>query len=67
MVCGIECGNHKVSYGVLSCRTIYSVNQSCIYLWGVKSEFINITQGVAQGCTLSPTLFLIFVDFNEGD
>ena len=43
-------------------RNINIVNQSCIYLDGIKSEFFNITQGVAQGCTLSPTLFLIFVD-----
>ena len=41
---------------------IYNVNQSCVYLDGIKSEYFCITQGVAQGCTLSPTLFLIFVD-----
>ena len=43
-------------------RSIYNVNQSCVYLDGIKSEYFGITQGVAQGCTLSPTLFLIFVD-----
>ena len=43
-------------------RNIYNVNQSCVYLDGFKSEYFGITQGVAQGCTLSPTLFLIFVD-----
>ena len=43
-------------------RNIYNVNQSCVYLDGIKSEYFGITQGVAQGCTLSPTLFLIFVD-----
>ena len=43
-------------------RNIYNVNQSCAYLGGIKSEYFGITQGVAQGCTLSPTLFLIFVD-----
>ena len=42
-------------------RNIYNVNQSCVYL-DIKSEYFGITQGVAQGCTLSPTLFLIFVD-----
>ena len=41
---------------------MYNVNQSCIYLDSDKSELFNITQVVAQGCTLSPTLFLIFVD-----
>ena len=43
-------------------RNIYNVNQSCVYLYGIKSEYFGITQGVAQGFTLSPTLFLIFVD-----
>ena len=28
----------------------------------IKSEYFGITQGVAQGCTLSPTLFLIFIN-----
>ena len=43
-------------------RNIYNVYQSCIYLNGIKSVYFGITQGVAQGCALSPTLFLIFVD-----
>ena len=43
-------------------RNIYNVNQSCVYLDGIKSEYFGITQRVAQGCTLSPMLFLIFVD-----
>ena len=43
-------------------RNIYNVNQSCVYLDGIKSEYFGITQGVAQGCTLSPTSFMIFVD-----
>ena len=41
---------------------IYKVNQNCIYLDAVNSEFFNITQSVAQGRILSPTSFLIFVD-----
>ena len=40
-------------------NNIYNVNQSCVYLDDIKSEYFGITQGVAQGCTLSPTLFLI--------
>ena len=43
-------------------RNIYNVNQSCVYLDGIKSQYFGITQGVAQFCTLSLTLFLIFVD-----
>ena len=41
-------------------RNIYNVNQSCIYFDGSKSEYCSITM---HGCnTLSPTLFLIFVE-----
>ena len=29
---------------------------------GCKSDYFDIYQGVAQGCTLSPTLFLFFID-----
>ena len=29
---------------------------------GCKSDHFDIYQGVAQDCTLSPTLFLIFID-----
>ena len=43
-------------------RNIYNVNQSCIDLDVIKSQYSGITQGVAQGCTLSPTLFPIFVE-----
>ena len=63
MVCGIECGEMGIKgklWRVI--RNIYNVNQSCVYLDGIKSEYFDIAQGVAQGCTLSPTLFLIFVD-----
>ena len=31
-----------------------------MYLKGIKSEYFGITQGVAQGYTLSLTSFLIF-------
>ena len=43
-------------------RNIYNVNGRCVYLDGIKSEYFGVTQGVAQGCTLSPTLLPIFVD-----
>ena len=43
-------------------RNIYNVNNSCVFLNGCKSDYFDIYQGVAQGCTLSPTLFLIFID-----
>ena len=43
-------------------RNIYNVNSSCVFLNGCKSDYFDIYQGVAQGCTLSPSLFLIFID-----
>ena len=43
-------------------RNIYNVNSSCVFLNGCKFDYFDIYQGVAQGCTLSPTLFLIFID-----
>ena len=29
---------------------------------GKNFRFLSVNQGVAQGCTLSPTLFLIYID-----
>ena len=50
-------------------RNIYNVNQSCVYLDGIKSEYFDITQGVAQGGTLA--ISNVVPDFcrwfNEGD
>ena len=43
-------------------RNSYNVNHSCVFLNGCKSDYFDIYQDVAQGCTLSPTLFLIFID-----
>ena len=43
-------------------RNIYNVNRSCVCLNGCKSDYFDTYQGVAQGCTLSLTLFLIFID-----
>ena len=43
-------------------RSLYLKNRSCVYLEGKTSGFFSVNQGVAQGCTLSPTLFLIYID-----
>ena len=43
-------------------RSLYNDNRSCIFLDGKCSEYFPINQGVAQGCTLSPTLFLIYIN-----
>ena len=49
-------------------RNTYNVNQSCIYLDGIKSEYFRITQGVAKGCTLSPIIIPDFYRwFDEED
>ena len=36
--------------------------KSAMMLDGEISKYFDILQGVAQGCTLSPTLFKIFID-----
>ena len=38
--------------------SLYVNNRSCIFLKGKSSDYFPINQGLAQGCTLSPTLFL---------
>ena len=43
-------------------RNIYNVNHSYAFLNGCKSDYFDIYQGVVQGCALSPTLFLIFIN-----
>ena len=43
-------------------RSLYVNNRSCVFLEGKCSDFFPINQGVAQGCTLSPTLFLIYIN-----
>ena len=40
----------------------YVNNRSCILLEGKSSDYFSIDQGVAQGCTLLPTLFLIYIN-----
>ena len=43
-------------------KSLYINNRSCIFLEGRPFEFFSINHGVAQGCTLSPTLFLICIN-----
>ena len=43
-------------------RSFYANNRSCVFLEGKSSEFFSINQGVAHGCTLSPTLFLTYIN-----
>ena len=43
-------------------RSLYVNNRSYIFLEGKSLEFFLIKQEVAQGCTLQPTLFLIYIN-----
>ena len=53
---GIKCGKLEIKGKMWRVvRSLY-VNNSCIFLEGKSSKFLPIKQGVAQGCTLLPTL-----------
>ena len=43
-------------------KNMYDIIQSAVSLEGEVSEQFNIGQGVAQGCSLSPILFSIFIN-----
>ena len=43
-------------------RSLYVNNRSCIFLEGKSPDYFSFNQGVAQGCTLLPTLFLIYIN-----
>ena len=63
MVYGLGCGNWVlgVRCGELlrRCMTL----QRVLFYWrGKKSKPFDISQGVAQGCSLSPILFSIFIN-----
>ena len=59
---GIKCGNLEIKGKMWRVvRSLY-INNSCIFLEGKSSEFFLIKQGVAQGCTLSPTFKKIYIN-----
>lgn len=43
-------------------RNMYAKTRSCVLVNGIRTEYFPIQRGTAQGCTLSPLLFDIFVD-----
>ena len=43
-------------------KKIYESSKSAVLLEGEKSDTFTIEQGVAQGCSLSPILFSVFVN-----
>ena len=42
-------------------KKMYEVSRSAVVL-GEKSTTFSLEQGVAQGCSLSPVLFSVFID-----
>ena len=42
-------------------RTMYNSSRSAVLLEGEKSPTVSVEQGVAQGCSLSPILFSVFI------
>ena len=43
-------------------KKMYESSKSAVLLEGEKSDTFTIEQGVAQGCSLSPILFSVFVN-----
>ena len=43
-------------------KEMYRVSRSAVLLDGECSEAFDVQQGVAQGCSLSPILFLVFIN-----
>ena len=41
---------------------VYGSSKSAVLLEGEKSDTFTVEQDVAQGCSLSPILFSVFVD-----
>ena len=41
-------------------KNMYAITRSAVLLEGEKSKQFHIGQGVAQGCSMSPILFLHF-------
>ena len=42
-------------------QKMYEVSSSAVILEGEKSDTFSLDQGVAQGCSLSPILFSVFL------
>ena len=41
---------------------MYEFSRSTVFLEGEKSDTFSLEQGVAQGCSLSPILFSVFIN-----
>ena len=43
-------------------KKVYEASRSTVLLKGEKSAMFSVEQGVAQGCSLSPILFSVFIN-----
>ena len=43
-------------------KQMYEFSRSAVFLEGEKSDTFSLEQGVAQGCSLSPILFSVFIN-----
>ena len=43
-------------------KQMYEFSRSAVLLEGEKSDTFSLEQGVAQGCSLSPILFSVFIN-----
>ena len=43
-------------------KQMYEFSRSAVFLEGEKSDAFSLEQGVAQGCSLSPILFSVFIN-----
>ena len=43
-------------------KQMYESSKSAVFLEGEQSESFMVEQGVAQGCSLSPILFSVFIN-----
>ena len=54
-------GTPRVCILMLFIKTMYNSSRSAVLLEGEKSSTFSVEQGVAQGCSLSPILFSVFI------
>ena len=43
-------------------ETYYECARSAVMLGGVISKYVDVSQGVAQGCTQSPNIFKVYIN-----
>ena len=43
-------------------QSLYDQSESCVRVFGSKSDLFQVRVGLRQGCALSPILFVIFMD-----